>query len=97
MSNESDKFKNSKRRLNDENIVKKQTKIAKTFNLPLATPHKFSKRHALNCGNPNCVMCMNPRKAFKELTHQENRLFQDLDKTTDRRSNGSNTNEDDIL
>ena len=88
MSTEEDKFKNSKRRLKDENAVKKQTKIAKTYGADVKVPHKFAKKHALSCGNPNCVMCMNPRKSFKELTQQEKRLFQDPEMVTDKRSNG---------
>jgi hypothetical protein len=88
LSTEEDKFKNSKRRQKDENAVKKQTKIAKTFGLPVNDPHKFAKHHAMNCGNPKCVMCSNPRKTFKELTQQEKRIFQDTEKQTDKHSNG---------
>jgi hypothetical protein len=80
MSNDTDKFNHSKRLLKDENAVKKQIKIAKTFGVPVDEPHKFAKHHAMNCGNPKCVMCSNPRKTFKELTQQEKRLFQDIDK-----------------
>ena len=97
MSTEEDKFKHSKRLQKDENAVKKQTKIAKEFGLPVKEPHKFAKHHALNCGNPKCVMCGNPRKTFKELTQQEKRLFQDTEKVTDKRSNGVKPNEEDIL
>ena len=79
MSTEQDKFKNSKRRLKDDNAVKKQTRIAKEFGLLVDEPHKFAKRHAINCGNPTCHMCGNPRKVFNEPTQQEKRLFQDLD------------------
>jgi hypothetical protein len=88
MSNEDDKFKHSKRLLKDENAVNKQAKIAKAFGVKVKEPHKFAKKHALNCGNPNCVMCGNPRKVFKEKTQQEKRLFQDVEKVTDKRSNG---------
>ena len=88
MSTEEDKFKRSKRLQKDENAVKKQTKIAKTFGVPVQEPHKFAKHHAMNCGNPKCVMCGNPRKTFNELTAQEKRLFQDTEKVTDRHSNG---------
>jgi hypothetical protein len=88
MSTEQDKFKHSKRLLKDENAVKKQVKIAKEFGIPVKEPHKFAKHHAMNCGNPNCVMCSNPRKTFKELTQQEKRLFQDVEKTSDKHSNG---------
>ena len=88
MSKEQDKIKHSKRLLKDENAVKKQTKIAKDFGIPVTEPHKFAKHHAMNCGNPKCVMCANPRKIFKELTQQEKRLFQDVEKITDKHSNG---------
>lgn len=88
MSTEEDKFKHSKRLQKDENAVKKQTRIAKDFGVPVEEPHKFAKHHAMNCGNPKCVMCGNPRKTFKELTQQEKRLFQDTEKITDKHSNG---------
>jgi len=88
MNSETDKFKHSKRLLKDENAVKKQVKIAKEYGVPVTEPHKFAKHHALNCGNPKCVMCGNPRKTFKELTQQEKRLFQDVENTTNRHSNG---------
>jgi hypothetical protein len=97
MSTEEDKFKKSKRLQKDENAVKKQTKIAKTFGVPVKEPHKFAKHHAMNCGNPKCHMCANPRKVFNELTQQEKRLFQDVEKTSDKRSNGKNLDEEDIL
>jgi hypothetical protein len=91
MSTEHDKFKHSKRLLKDENAVKKQTKIGKQYGMSKKEtdqPHRLSKRHAMNCGDPNCAMCGNPRKFFNEPTQQEKRLFQDVEKTTDKRSNG---------
>lgn len=97
MSTEEDKFKKSKRLLKDENAVKKQTKIAKTFGVPVKEPHKFAKHHAMNCGNPNCVMCGNPRKTFKELTQQEKRLFQDVDTPNDKHSNGLKNDKESLL
>lgn len=36
--------------------------------------HRFHKKNALNCGDSNCVMCMNPRKAFGEKTIQERKF-----------------------
>lgn len=88
MSTDQDKFKHSKRLLKDENAIKKQTKIAKEHGMDVKEPHKFNKHHAMNCGNPECILCANPRKTFKELTVQEQRLFQDLDITRDKHSNG---------
>ena len=71
MSTEEDKFKKSKRILKDENAIRKQLKIAKAHNAPVESPHQFAKHHAMNCGNPNCVMCGNPRKMWNEKTIQE--------------------------
>jgi hypothetical protein len=79
MSTEQDKFKHSKRLLRDENAVKKQTRIAKQYGSNVEEPHRFAKHHAMNCGDPKCVMCSNPRRTFNEPTQQEKRLFQDLD------------------
>jgi hypothetical protein len=76
MSHEEDKFKHSKRLHDDETKVQKQVKIAKAYGVPVKEPHKLEKKHALNCGNPKCVMCMNPRKSFNELTIQEKRFYQ---------------------
>jgi hypothetical protein len=89
MSTEQDRFKNSRRRLRDESAVKKQTRIAKAYGVPVTEPHKFAKHHAMNCGNPDCVMCGNPRKTFNELTAQEQRLFQDTEAIRNRHSNGT--------
>jgi hypothetical protein len=88
LSTEEDKFKHSKRLLKDDNAVKKQVRIAKEHGVTIKDSHKFAKRHVMNCGNPNCVMCANPRKTFNELTLQERRMFQDIDKENDRHSNG---------
>ena len=88
MSTEQEKFKHSKRLLKDENAVKKQTKIARAAGMDISTPHKFAKKHALNCGNSGCVLCGNPRKTFNELTPQEKRLFQDLETHRNTHSNG---------
>ena len=94
MSKEEDKFKKSKRLLKDENAVARQVKIAKAHgmtnkDLAVKEPHRLSKHHVMDCGNPQCPLCGNPRRTHKDtLTAQEKRLFQDVDKTTDRHSNG---------
>ena len=79
MSHEEEKVKHSKRILKTDNAVKKQVKIAKEFGIEVKEPHKFAKHHAMNCGNPKCFMCSNPRKVFKEKTIQEKRLEQNID------------------
>lgn len=105
MANELAKYLNSRRRHKDENAVKKQLKIAKQYNSCLdennviKQPHRLAKHHAMDCGNPKCFMCGNPRKTHKDkLTAQEKRIYQDTDRTTDRHSNGlKNGEEDDLL
>ena len=93
MANELAKYLNSRRRQKDENAVAKQLKIAKRHGLTsrdkaVKEPHRMVKHHAMDCGRPGCMMCGNPRKTLKEITTQEKRLFQDVEKNTDRGSNG---------
>ena len=93
MSDDKDKFKNSRRRHKDAAAVAKQVKIAKSHGLSekdqaLKEPHRMSKHHAMDCGQPGCMLCGNPRKVFKERTQQEKKLFQDLDYINDKKSNG---------
>lgn len=77
MSNPDDKLKHSKRLLKDENAIKKQTKIAKVNGIDVKEPHKFAKHHAMDCGNPECYLCGNPRKTHKDpLTIQEKSFVQ---------------------
>lgn len=94
MSHEQDKLKNSKRRFEDENAVKKQARIAKEHGAPVTEPHRLHKKHAMDCGQPDCYLCGNPRKLFKEKTIQEQRFYQDTEKVTDKHSNGSVRNEE---
>jgi len=93
MSTEQDKIKKNKRIQKDENAVKKQTKIAKTFRVPVTEPHKFVKHHALDCGNPKCLLCSG-EKVLGIKSIKERRLEQDLDNVSDRRSNGLINNEE---
>jgi hypothetical protein len=94
MSNADAKIKNSGRRYRDELAIKKQTKIAKAHGLTnkdqmVKQPHRLAKHHAMDCGNPDCYICGNPRKTHKDkLTAQEKRLYQDVEKQTDKHSNG---------
>jgi hypothetical protein len=77
MSAEQDKLKHSSRLYQDEVHIKKQTKIAKAHGMDVKEPHKFNKHHAMDCGNPKCMLCASPRKLFKELTIQEKSFYQD--------------------
>lgn len=101
MSDEKDKFKNSKRRLKDDNAIQKQLKIAKdTYHInpndlsELQQPHRLAKHHVMNCGKPNCMLCANPRKIFKEKTIQEKRFDQNMDYSRDKKSNGNKQNDE---
>ena len=42
----------------------------------------------MDCGKPGCMLSGNPRKIFKERTAQEKRMYQDVERTTDKHSNG---------
>lgn len=76
MSHEEAKFKHSKRLLKDKNAIQKQVKIAKSYGVPVDNPHMFAKHHALDCGQPNCILCSSPRKIWGEETIQEKRAKQ---------------------
>jgi hypothetical protein len=94
MSTEADKFNHSKRLQKNENAVKKQVKIAKAHGLTdkdkaVKEPHRLEKHHAMDCGQPNCMLCSNPRRVWNELTIQEKRKFQDAEVARMRHSNGT--------
>ena len=94
MSNELAKFINSRRRHKTDVKVARQVKIAKAHGAStkvLKQPHRLAKHHAMDCGNPKCYLCGNPRKTHKDrLTAQEKKLFQDLDSLNHHHSNGNN-------
>lgn len=82
MSNEFIKEKRSKRIHDEETKVKKQVKIAKSHGLTnndkaIKQPHRMAKHHAMDCGQPGCMLCGNPRKLYKEKTIQEKSFLQD--------------------
>ena len=88
MANDQAKFLNSRRRHKNDVAIARQIKIAKQHHLPGTLrspqerqPHRMAKRHAMDCGNPKCYLCGNPRKTHGKdrLTAQEKRLFQDLE------------------
>ena len=71
MSKEEDKIKHSKRLHKEKSAVAKQVKIAKSHGMDVKEAHKFAKHHAMDCGNPECALCGNPRHIHKETTKQE--------------------------
>lgn len=68
--------KRAKRFEQKKRHVKRQVDILKVYGVEyqLDQPHRFHKRKALNCGDPKCVMCSNPRKVFGEKTFQERKF-----------------------
>ena len=100
MSNETAKFLNSRRRHKNDVAIARQVKIAKVHGLThkdkaIKEPHRLAKHHVMDCGNPQCPLCGNPRRSHKDtLTAQEKRLYQDVEKTTDKHSNGLTPTED---
>lgn len=97
MSNDLAKFLNSRRRHRDDIAIARQVKIARQHglghnDLAVKEPHRHAKHHVMDCGQPGCNLCGNPRRngwyKSQRLTAQERRLFQDLDQQRDRHSNG---------
>ena len=99
MSNELAKFMNSRRRHKTDVKVARQVKIAKAHGLGfhdqvIKQPHRAAKHHVMDCGNPGCYLCGNPRKTHKDrLTVQEKRLFQDMEQLKNNHTNGLNPKE----
>ena len=78
MSTEDDKVKHSERIQQKTKKVTRKVKIAKAFGFTEVekNPHKYAKKSMFGCGNKNCIMCMNPRKAWGEKTMQEQKFEQ---------------------
>jgi hypothetical protein len=86
MSNDQDKTKHNTRMHRAWRAIKKQLNIIKqrkTFGgaskrIDEAQPHRLAKKHAMDCGQPGCALCGNPRhnkfrKGEDKLTVQERR------------------------
>lgn len=87
MSSEYEKQKRNKRIEREETAIQRQVRIAKKhrvseYSPKVDEPHRYHKQHAMNCGNPDCFMCGNPRKFFGEKTLQE-RKFEQTEKYND--------------
>lgn len=98
MSTEEDKLKHSKRLLKDDNAINKQLKIVKEMGHMghtkfIKEPHRLAKHHALDCGNPKCLIC-HSEKVFGEKTLKERKFDQDVENLRDKRSNGLDIKED---
>jgi hypothetical protein len=59
------------------NAINKQLRIAKALGMThlLKQPHRLAKHHALDCGNPKCLVC-HSEKVFNKPTLQERKFVQ---------------------
>lgn len=76
MSHQEDKDKRSSRLYKEKVAIARQSKIAKRHGVdPMEIqrePGRFAKKHAMDCGNPECGLCGNPRHIHKHgKTKQE--------------------------
>lgn len=69
--------KRAKRLQRTSNAIKKQLRIAKAFGMKhiLKQPHRLAKHHALDCGNPECLVCHSD-KVFRKPTLQEKKFIE---------------------
>lgn len=95
MSHDASKIKNSRRRHRDETAIAKQLRISKQHSrnsIYEKEPHRLIKHHAMDCGNPKCSLCGNPRRNVwakkHRLTNQERKFLQNLDQTRRQHWNG---------
>ena len=77
MSDPDTKAKKSKRLSKTHDAIEKQVRIAKAMgmNHMLKQPHCLAKHHALDCGNPECLLC-HSEKVFRKLTLQERKFIE---------------------
>lgn len=83
MSTARDRIRRSSRLHQEKNAIRRQIQIARDHGMmeskSVQQPHRLAKHHAMNCGNPRCVFCSNPRRIWKEKTLQEKKAEQNLD------------------
>jgi hypothetical protein len=72
-----DKNKKAKRLQRTTNAIKKQVRIAKSLGTTHThnQPHRYAKRHALDCGNPKCLVC-HSEKVFNKPTLQDRKFIE---------------------
>lgn len=73
-----DRAKKATRRSRTQVAIERQKRIAKCHGIVHDTEqsHRYAKMHSLNCGDPDCAMCGNPRKFFNERTIQERKFIE---------------------
>ena len=61
----------AERRANTEKVIKKQVKIHARTGLGIEEGHRYAKRHAMDCGKPDCYMCGNRRQHEGETVQEQ--------------------------
>ena len=84
MSNPEHKDKRSTRLHKEETAIKKQQKIAMQHGASRLDverePHRFAKHHVMDCGDPDCYLCGNPRHIHKHGETKQEKSFAQTDK-----------------
>jgi hypothetical protein len=77
MSDPDTKARKSKRLSKTHDAIEKQVRIAKATGMThvLKQPHRLAKQHALDCGNPECLVC-HSEKVFRKPTLQERKFIE---------------------
>lgn len=81
MSDEATKVKRSSRKHDTWRVILKRKKLVKSYGIPTDYTncgHKLAKTNGINCGDPKCIMCANPRKMFKERTLKEKAFDEEI-------------------
>lgn len=72
-----DRTKRASRRSRTDTAIERQKRIAKSLGMShvLDQPHRLAKHHALDCGNPQCLVC-HSEKVFGNPTLQERKFIE---------------------
>ena len=74
LRNEQQRIKHSRRISRTRDAEMRQVRIAKAHGITVKEYHRYAKHHAMNCGRPNCLLCTNPRRTWREKTIQEQKF-----------------------
>jgi hypothetical protein len=76
-----EKEKRNRRFQQKQRHINRQVNLKKQYNLHSETmeSHRYHKVKSLNCGDPNCAMCGNPRKFWNDVTIQEKKFHEMVD------------------
>lgn len=98
MSNQTERYRHSRRLHTRARAIKRQLRIRRSHALGFSSmtesgarndqPHRYHKLSGMTCGDSRCAMCGNPRKFFKQRTIQEKRAMQDIQDTDTGEDNG---------